>query len=125
MAIYDATVTRSKVGNNVQFDVVITYGGVRLKTFRDGAAADLTTPEERVTLIPQVAKANRQFTSTLDQYDHDETHLYAKVTVLFDGSPAWLLELFAQPDPDPPHVWWVSKTRIDPTAPVAIDDTGF
>jgi hypothetical protein len=82
-------------------------------------------PEIVLALTPQVAKAGRLITHTLDQYDHDTTHLYAKVTVLFDGVPAWLIEVNAVPDATTPtgHAYWCSLTRIDASQPIMIDET--
>jgi hypothetical protein len=120
MAIYTANVARTNINGAARFDINIQYGGVDVGVIND-PTRDPSLPEITLTLTPLVKKANRKISHTVDQFDHDETHLYAKVTVLFDDVPAWLVEIFAQPDPDPPHVYWASSTRIDPNAPVSID----
>lgn len=114
--IYTAAVARQNLGNgSVEFDVNILYGGVDVGTIPG-------SPEIVLTLTPQVPKAGRQITHTLDQYDHDAAHLYAKVTVLFDGNPAWLVEVNAVPDATTPtgHAYWCSLTRIDAAQPISI-----
>lgn len=119
MAIYTATVARNNLGNgSVEFDINILFGGADVGNVPG-------SPEIVLTLTPQVAKAGRLMTHTLDQYDHDATHLYAKVTVLFDSAPAWLVEVNSVLDATTPtgHAYWCSLTRIDPSQPISIAET--
>jgi hypothetical protein len=119
VATYSATVGRVNNGDGtVTFNVDILYGGVDVGVV-PGAH------EIILTLVPLVAKAGRQITHTLDQYDHDTTHLYAKATVLFDAVPAWLIEVNSVLDATTPtgHAYWASLTRIDASAPISITET--
>lgn len=119
MAIYTANVARQNLGNgSAEFDINILFGGVDVGNVPG-------SPEIVLVLTPLVAKAGRLITHTLDTYTHDSTHLYASVTVSFDGVPAWQVEVNSVPDATTPtgHAYWCSLTRIDATQPVSITQT--